>query len=69
LRIKNEFVRAAFLIEKWLFCITKDKIINNGGICMFIKDIVSNKRLSISFEVFPPKKEISLDGLYKTIEE
>lgn len=36
---------------------------------MFIKDIVSNKRLSISFEVFPPKKEISLDGLYKTIEE
>lgn len=36
---------------------------------MFIKDIVSSKKLSISFEVFPPKKDISLDGLYKTIEE
>ncbi|MCH5138465.1 methylenetetrahydrofolate reductase [NAD(P)H] [Clostridiaceae bacterium UIB06] len=36
---------------------------------MFIKDIVSSKKLSISFEVFPPKKDIPLDGLYKTIEE
>jgi 5,10-methylenetetrahydrofolate reductase, prokaryotic form len=36
---------------------------------MFIKDIILNKKLSISFEVFPPKKDMSLDGIYKTIEE
>jgi 5,10-methylenetetrahydrofolate reductase, prokaryotic form len=36
---------------------------------MLIKDIISNKKLSISFEVFPPKKEMPLDGVYKTIEE
>lgn len=36
---------------------------------MFIKDIISNKKLSISFEVFPPKKDMPLDGVYKTIGE
>lgn len=36
---------------------------------MFIKDIISSKKLSISFEVFPPKKDMPLDGVYKTIGE
>lgn len=36
---------------------------------MFIKDIFSTKKLSISFEIFPPKNDNSLSGIYKTIEE
>ncbi|KZL89802.1 methylenetetrahydrofolate reductase [NAD(P)H] [Clostridium magnum] len=36
---------------------------------MFIKDIISSKKLSISFEVFPPKNDMPLDGVYKTIGE
>lgn len=36
---------------------------------MFIKDIFSNKKPVISFEVFPPKKEYPVDTIYKTVEE
>lgn len=36
---------------------------------MLIRDIIANKKLSISFEVFPPKKDMPLDGVFKTIEE
>ena len=36
---------------------------------MFIKDIFSNKRLTISFELFPPKGDKNFGGINSTIEE
>lgn len=36
---------------------------------MFIKDLFLHKKLTISFEIFPPKQSISLDGIYKTVTE
>lgn len=36
---------------------------------MHIKDIFSCKKPVISFEVFPPKKESSIDTIYNTIDE
>lgn len=35
---------------------------------MLIRDIIANKKFTVSFEVFPPKRDLPLDGLYKTIE-
>lgn len=35
---------------------------------MFIKDMFSDKRPVISFEVFPPKREYPIDTIYSTIE-
>ncbi|MGD9677851.1 MAG: methylenetetrahydrofolate reductase [NAD(P)H] [Vulcanibacillus sp.] len=36
---------------------------------MKIKDIFSKKKPVISFEIFPPKKDSSIDTIYKTIDE
>lgn len=36
---------------------------------MFIKDIFLNKRLTISFELFPPKDDKNFQGISNTIEE
>lgn len=36
---------------------------------MYIKDIFSRKKPVISFEVFPPQKDYSIDSIYKTIDE
>ncbi|MBC2579538.1 methylenetetrahydrofolate reductase [NAD(P)H] [Clostridium sp. DJ247] len=36
---------------------------------MFIKDILSEKKQTVSFEIFPPKKDQNLDSIYKTIAE
>ncbi|MDW8802092.1 methylenetetrahydrofolate reductase [NAD(P)H] [Clostridium sp. A1-XYC3] len=36
---------------------------------MFIKDLFLHKKLTISFELFPPKQSVSLDGIYNTIAE
>lgn len=36
---------------------------------MFIKDMFSNRKPVISFEVFPPKKEYPVETIYKTVEE
>ncbi|QGU94760.1 methylenetetrahydrofolate reductase [NAD(P)H] [Clostridium bovifaecis] len=36
---------------------------------MHIKNIFSNKKPIISFEVFPPHKDYSIDSIYKTIDE
>lgn len=36
---------------------------------MYIKDIFSRKKPIISFEIFPPKKEASIDTIYNTIDE
>lgn len=35
---------------------------------MFIKDLFSQKKTVISFEIFPPKKDTSIDSIYKTID-
>lgn len=40
-----------------------------GGIFMYIKDIFSNKKTVISFEIFPPKKDYSIDTIYETIDK
>lgn len=36
---------------------------------MYIKNIFSSKKPVISFEVFPPQKDYSIDSIYKTIDE
>lgn len=36
---------------------------------MKIKDMLHQKKFTLSFEVFPPKREGNLDNLYKTIKE
>lgn len=36
---------------------------------MLIKDILKNKKPTISFEIFPPKKEYPLEKLYDTVEQ
>lgn len=35
---------------------------------MFIKDLFSQKKTVISFEIFPPKKDTSIESIYKTID-
>lgn len=40
-----------------------------GAFELYIKDIFSCKKPIISFEVFPPQKECSIDSIYKTIDE
>lgn len=36
---------------------------------MYIKDTFSQKKPVISFEIFPPKKELQVDTIYNTIDE
>jgi methylenetetrahydrofolate reductase (NADPH) len=42
--------------------------LDEGGV-MKIKDLFSQKPRVLSFELFPPKRDGSLDGLFKTVEE
>jgi methylenetetrahydrofolate reductase (NADPH) len=41
----------------------------NRGYYMLIKDIFKKKKPVISFEIFPPKKEYSIDTIFNTIYE
>ena len=36
---------------------------------MKIKDLFSEGRPVVSFEIFPPKRDLPIDGIYATIEE